>query len=327
MVKIRILVTGGAGFIGSNFIRLVLNKYPECEIVNLDKLTYAADLDNLKDIEKNPNYKFVKGDICDKDIVANLVKDTDVIFNFAAETHVDRSIVNATSFIMSDVFGTYTLLETARNSGIKKFIHIGTDEVYGSIHNGSFIEADRLNPTNPYSASKAGADMIAMSFSQTYGLPITIARSTNNFGPYQHPEKLIPKMIINAISNKKLPVYGSGKNVREWLFVEDNCNALYLLLKKGKTGEIYNISAGNEKTNIEITKLIVEYLGKGKNLIKFVNDRPGHDFRYSISSKKIRKLGWKPLNIFEESLRKTISWYRTNDWWWEKKPSSNINFR
>ncbi len=317
VVKIKVLVTGGAGFIGSNFIRLVLND-KSYEVINIDKLTYAGNLDNLKDVEKNPRYKFVKGDICDKETVDNLVKGVDAIVNFAAETHVDRSIVSAGSFVMSDVFGTYTLLETARRHSVKKFIHIGTDEVYGSISDGSFDEADKFNPSSPYAASKAAADLLAMSFYQTYGVPVVIARSTNNFGPYQHPEKFIPKMIINAILDKELPIYGKGDNVRDWLFVEDNCNALLLLLTKGKIGETYNISGNSEKQNIEVVKTILEILEKENNLIKFVGDRPAHDFRYSISSEKVQELGWTTTNSFGENLRKTIEWYKTNEWWWKK---------
>jgi dTDP-glucose 4,6-dehydratase len=288
------------------------------EVVNLDKLTYAGNLDNLKDVDNNTNYKFVKGDICDRNTVDNLVKEVDVIVNFAAETHVDRSIVSAGSFVMSDVFGTYTLLEAARKNNVKKFIHIGTDEVYGSTTGDSFTETDKLNPSSPYAASKAGADLLALSFYHTYGVPVIIARSTNNFGPYQHPEKFIPKMIINAILNEQLPVYGKGDNVRDWLFVEDNCSALQFLLSKGKLGEIYNVAGSNESKNLDVIKLILEILGKDSNLIKFVMDRPAHDFRYSLNAEKIHELGWKPSNNFEENLRKTIEWYKTNDWWWKK---------
>lgn len=327
VVKIKILITGGAGFIGSNFIRILLNKETDSEIINLDKLTYAGNLDNLKDIEKNNRYTFVKGDICDKETIEKLMKNVDMVVNFAAETHVDRSILSAGSFVLTDVFGTFNLLEAARKNDIKKFIHIGTDEVYGSIEKGAFCETDRLNPTNPYSASKAGADLLALSFFKTYGMPMVVTRSTNNFGPYQHPEKLIPKMIINAILDKELPVYGEGKNIRDWLFVEDNCNAIYFLLDKGKNGEIYNISGENQKQNIEIVKMILKYLRKPESLIKFVKDRPSHDFRYSIDCKKIKKLGWKTSGNFEEYLKKTVDWYKANEWWWKKTLSkTEIDF-
>jgi len=328
VVKIKILVAGGLGFIGSNFIRHLMNQDPEIKIVNLDKMTYAANPDNLKDVEKNPNYEFVKGDICDLKLVEKIVNDNvDAIINFAAETHVDRSIMSAGLFITSNIFGTYNLLEVARKNDVKRFIQIGTDEVYGSISEGSFDEAAKLNPSSPYAASKAGADMLSTSFFQTYGIPVVIARSTNNFGPYQHPEKFIPKMIINAISGNELPVYGRGNNVRDWLFVEDNCRGIYLLVTNGKPGEIYNIAGENEKQNIEIAKMIIKNLGKSEDLIKFVKDRPGHDFRYSLSCKKIKNLGWEHSKSFEECLKSTIVWYQTNDWWWKKiLASTDIDF-
>ena len=327
MVKIKILVTGGAGFIGSNFIRLVLNGDPECEIVNLDKLTYAANLNNLKDVEKNPRYKFVKSDICDKNVVEKLMEKVDTVVNFAAETHVDRSIMSANPFITTNVSGTTNLLEVARKNDIKKFIHISTDEVYGSINKAAFTEDDKLNPSNPYSASKAATDMVAISFFKTYGIPIIITRTTNNFGPYQHPEKLIPKMIINAILDKELSVYGEGKNIRDWLFVEDNCSGIRLLLEKGKNGEIYNIARGESNTsNVKIVKMILNKLGKSEKLIKFVKDRPGHDFRYAINCEKIKKLGWAPQNSFDTALTKTISWYTKNTTWWKPIIKTKINF-
>ncbi|MFN3966323.1 MAG: dTDP-glucose 4,6-dehydratase, partial [Endomicrobiia bacterium] len=278
----RILVTGGCGFIGSNFIRYILKKYHEYKIINLDKLTYAGNPDNLKDIEKNKNYKFVKGDICDSKIVDKLVKEVDCIINFAAESHVDRSILEPGSFLKTDVFGTYTLLESAKKNNIKRYIQISTDEVYGSIENGSFTEESPLRPNSPYSASKASADMLCRAYFVTYNLPVIITRSSNNFGPYQYPEKIIPLFITNALEDKLLPVYGDGKNIRDWIYVLDNCKAIDLVLHKGKPGEIYNIGGGNEIQNIELTKKILKLLNKPESLIKFVEDRAGHDRRYSL---------------------------------------------
>lgn len=315
----NILVTGGCGFIFSNFIRYILPKIGDNKLVNLDKLTYASNKDNLHDIEKNKNYRFYKGDICDKTLVEKIIRKEDIkiIINGAAETHVDRSIISAIPFVTTNVLGTTTLLEVARKFDIQRFIHISTDEVYGSRAEGYFTEEDRLEPSSPYSASKAAADMAATSFFKTYGMPIIIARSTNNFGQYQNPEKFIPKMIVNAILGKELPIYGRGDNIRDWLFVEDNCHGIQLLLSKGKNGEVYNIAGENEKQNIEITKMILKILGKSENLIRFVKDRPGHDFRYSISCQKIKNLGWKISDSFEERLKSTVKWYQTNDWWWK----------
>ncbi len=318
MVKIKILVTGGAGFIGSNFIRHILANDSDSEIINLDKLTYSGNLDNLKDIEKNPRYSFVQGDICDKDIVEKIMAKVDTVVNFSAETHVDRSIVSASPFVTTNVLGTTILLEAARKSDIKKFIHISTDEVYGSISEGAFTEEDELNPSSPYAASKAAADMVALSFFKTHGLPVIITRTTNNFGPYHYLEKLIPKMIVNAIMDKELPVYGEGKNIRDWIYVEDNCRAIYLILEKGKSGEIYNIAGESKMPNVEIVRKILNKLGKNESLIKFVKDRPGHDFRYSLNCDKLKKLGWKTSASFDENLGKTISWYQSNEWWWKK---------
>lgn len=313
----RILVTGGAGFIGSNFIRYVFSKHPDYYIVNLDVITYAANPANLKDIENDQRYTFIKGDICDRKLVEKVAKGIDVIINFAAESHVDRSIAEPEPFLTTNVLGTQVLLEAARKFDHERFIQISTDEVYGSIEKGSFKEGDSLKPSSPYAASKAAADMLAYSYFVTHGLPVIITRSTNNFGPYQHPEKLIPKLIINAISGKPLPIYGDGKNVRDWLYVADNCEAIGLVLKKGKTGEIYNVCARNEKMNLEITNFILRELGKPKSLIKFAKDRPGHDLRYSLDTRKIRKLGWKPGHNFKERLEETINWYLKNKWWWQ----------
>ena len=312
----RMLVTGGAGFIGSNFIIHMLDKQPNIEIVNLDKLTYAGNLENLKSIEKNPNYKFIKGDICDPKVVAKAMKGCDVVVNFAAESHVDRSIQDPGSFIQTDVYGAYVLLEEAKKAGVDKFVQISTDEVYGSIEEGSFNEESPLNPRNPYSASKAGADRLAYSYFATYDLPVLITRSSNNFGPYQFPEKLIPLFVTNLIQGKKVPLYGDGKNVRDWLYVKDNCAAIDLVLSKGKSGEVYNIGGGNETPNIEITEMVLKEFGKGNEMIEYVKDRPGHDRRYSLNFDKVTRLGFRPAAGFEKELKETIDWYRKNEKWW-----------
>ena len=317
----RMLITGGAGFIGSNFIRYILNKYPEYSIINLDKLTYCGNLENLKDVENNPNYKFIKGDICDSDVVNDIVKDSEIIINFAAQTHVDRSIIDASEFIRTNVHGTHVLLEAAKKYNISKFIHISTDEVYGSRENGSFKEDDALQPNSPYSASKAAADHLVLSYFVTYKLPVIIIRSSNNFGPYQYPEKVIPLFITNALENNKLPLYGDGLNVRDWLYVLDNCQAIGLILHKGEIGKIYNVGAGNEKTNLELTKHILDTMGKPESLIEYVKDRPGHDRRYSMDFSRIRNLGWHPQYQFQQALKETIRWYQDNQQWWRKLKS------
>jgi len=310
----KILVTGGAGFIGCNFVHYMLEKYPNEEIVVLDKLTYAGRLENLQDVMDK--ITFIKGDICDREDVEK-VKECDAIFNFAAETHVDRSIIDAGVFVKTDVLGTYNLLEYARRNDIEKYIQISTDEVYGSIEKGSFKEEDILDSSSPYSASKAGADLLVKAYYKTYGLPVLITRSSNNFGPFQYPEKLIPVLILNALHDKPLPIYGDGLNVRDWIYVLDNCEAIDLVSRKGGIGETYNIGAGNEKMNIEIANLILEKLNKTKSLIKFVEDRPGHDLRYSLNTEKINKLGWKPKTSFEEGMKETVKWYVKNEWWWK----------
>ena len=314
----KVLVTGGLGFIGSNFIRHILHKYPNYKITNLDKMTYCGNPDNLKDIEKNKNYSFVKGDICDAKAVDKLVEGKNIVLNFAAETHVDRSIDDPKSFIRTDVDGTHTLLEAAKKHGVKKFVQISTDEVYGSIEKGSFTEDSALQPNSPYSASKAGGDLIARSYNKTFGVPAIITRSSNNFGPYQYPEKLLPLFITNLLEGRKVPVYGDGMNVRDWLYVIDNCEAIDLVMHKGKVGEIYNIGADNEKTNLEITKLLLKELGKNESFIEYVKDRPGHDRRYSIDSSKLRNLGWKPRFKFEAALKDTVKWYNGNQNWWKR---------
>ena len=313
----KILVTGGAGFIGSNFIRHILNKYPDYEIVNLDKLTYCGNLANLRDIENNPRYKFVKGDICDSEIVAKALKDCDTIINFAAESHVDRSIADASGFIRTNVYGTYVLLEAAKKNNISLFCQISTDEVYGSREAGLFKETDILKPSSPYSASKAAADHLALSYYITHHLPVVIVRSTNNFGLYQFPEKIIPLFITNALEAKKVPVYGDGQNVRDWLYVLDNCAAIDFVIHQGKVGEIYNVAGNNEMKNIDLTCLILKIIKKPEDLIEFVQDRPGHDRRYALDSAKIGKLGWRPVHNFEQALKETIEWYLNNQQWWQ----------
>lgn len=320
----RLLITGGAGFIGSNFVKYFFEKHPKSEIVVLDKLTYAGNLDNLKEVENRRDYTFVRGDICDEKTVNRVARNVDFILNFAAETHVDRSIGNPSSFIETDVRGTYVLLEAVKEFSVKKFVQISTDEVYGSIKRGSFRETDTLHPSSPYSASKAGADLLVLAYYKTYGLPVVITRSSNNFGPNQYPEKLIPLFITNALENKELPLYGDGKNVRDWIYVKDNCEAIERVLLDGESGEIYNIGAGNEIENREITYIILKELKKPKSLVRHVKDRPGHDRRYSIDCEKIRKLGWNPRTDFLKGVRETIHWYVENEWWWRKIKSGEF---
>lgn len=316
----KLLITGGLGFIGSNFIRYILNKYTTYEVVNLDKMTYAGNPENLRDIEDSARYKFVKGDICDKNLVNNLVlsEKPDAIINFAAETHVDRSILEPDAFIKTDIFGTHTLLEAVRNYKVEKYVQVSTDEVYGSIEKGKFKEESPLKPNSPYASSKAGADLLVRAYFKTYNLPVLITRSSNNYGPYQYPEKLIPLFITNILEGTKVPLYGDGLNVRDWLYVLDNCSGIDTVLHQGKAGEIYNIGADNEKTNEEITEIILKELGKDNNFIEYVKDRPGHDFRYALDSKKIKKLGWKPEHDFKKAIKETIEWYVSNPDWWKK---------
>lgn len=312
----KILVTGGAGFIGSNFVRYLLKKYPQYEVVNYDKLTYAGNLDNLRDIEKLGNYEFIHGDICDFDKL-NALRGVDAIVNFAAESHVDRSIASAREFIVTNVYGTQVLLELCKARAISRFIQVSTDEVYGSIEEGSFKEEDALSPSSPYSASKAAADLLALSHYKTFQTPVIITRSSNNFGPYQYPEKLIPLFTTNALDDRPVPLYGDGKNVRDWIYVEDNCAAIDLILHAGLVGEIYNVGGGNEIANIEIAKKILKILGKSQSLINYVADRPGHDRRYSINCDKVKELGWSPIYKFADALEQTISWYKDNGDWWQ----------
>ena len=315
----RILVTGGAGFIGSNFTRFILNKYPDYKIINLDKLTYCGNPDNLKDVENNSHYRFVKGDINDEKIVNELVKDVDVVVNFAAESFVDKSINEAKDFIMTNIYGTFCLLEAAKKHKIKRYIQISTDEVYGSIEKGSFKETDNLKPSSPYSSSKASADLLTYSYWVTFNLPAIITRSSNNFGPYQYPEKVIPLFVTNALNDQSLPLYGDGMNVRDWLYVLDHCRAIDMVLHKGKIGEIYNIGGENEITNLELTGMILEILNNPTELIKPVEDRLGHDRRYAVDCTKIKKeLGWQPQENFQQLLVETINWYKINEEWWGK---------
>jgi dTDP-glucose 4,6-dehydratase len=314
-----LLVTGGAGFIGSNFINHIAENHTGYRIINLDKLTYAGNLENLRDMEGNPNYEFIKGDIADRKLVDNIFKSNiiDAVVNFAAESHVDRSIEDPGIFIQTDIYGTYVLLEAMREYEGGIFLQISTDEVYGSIEFGSSKESDILKPNSPYSASKAGAEMIVRSFYKTYGVPIIITRTSNNFGPYQHPEKLIPLFITNLIDDKKVPLYGDGMNIRDWIYVNDNCAALDLILHNGEIGEIYNIGAGNEKPNIWITWKILELLGKTEDMIKPVQDRLGHDRRYSLDCLKLKKeLGWVTQYNLEQALEETVKWYMDNENWW-----------
>ncbi len=318
----NILVTGGAGFIGSNYINQTLKEKEDYNIVNLDKLTYAGNLENLKLSEKKNNYTFVKGDITDSKIITGIFEKYKIkyVINFAAESHVDRSILGSEIFFRTNVIGTNVLLETSRKFEIEKFVQVSTDEVYGSLgEEGLFTEHTPLSPNSPYSSSKASADLMALSFFHTYGLPVTITRCSNNYGPFQFPEKLIPLIIINALNNKKLPVYGDGLYVRDWIFVHDHNKAINLVFEKGKPGEVYNIGASNEMPNIEIIKLILDYLDKPESLIEYVKDRPGHDRRYAIDSSKIRReLNWKPDFLFREALKHTIDWYIKNKDWWER---------
>lgn len=316
----KLLITGGLGFIGSNFIRYILNKYKDYEVINLDKMTYAGNPANLQDIDMDSRYEFIKGDICDQDLVNDTVSDykPDAIINFAAETHVDRSILDPDAFIKTDILGTHNLLEAVKNHQIKKYVQISTDEVYGSIEKGLFIEESPLKPNSPYSASKTGADLLVRAYFKTYELPVLITRSSNNYGPYQYPEKIIPLFITNLIEEKKVPLYGDGLNIRDWLYVLDNCSGIDMVLHKGKIGEIYNIGADNEKTNKEITEIILKELSKDESSIEYVKDRAGHDRRYALDSTKLKKLGWKPEYNFEKAMKETIEWYKNNPDWWKK---------
>ena len=316
MEHMKILVTGGNGFIGSNFIRLLVSN-KRYQITNLDALTYAGNPDNLKDIEHLPNYTFIKGDIRNKEVVMKTMKGCDVVVHFAAESHVDRSITNSEIFIETNVLGTHILLECAKTHKISKFIYMSTDEVYGSVAKGFSKEGDPFYPSSPYSASKASADLLVQAFHKTYKLPVLIVRGSNNFGPYQYPEKLIPFFVTNLLENKKVPLYGTGKNIRDWIYVEDMCRAIEFLIDHGKDGEMYNVGGGNGKTNLEIAEIILHKLKKNTSSIQYVADRLGHDFRYALDSSKIKDLGWKPKFNFTEAMNKTIEWYVHNQNWWK----------
>ena len=322
----KIIVTGGAGFIGSNFVRYILKKYPDYKIANLDLLTYAGNLENLKDFEGNPNYKFVKGDIAEKDLANDLIKDVDIIVNFAAESHVDRSILDSAAFIHTNILGTHNLLEAAKNNGLKRFHHVSTDEVFGSLEKDvpAFNEKTPYDPRSPYSASKASADHLVRAFFHTFNLPITISNCSNNYGFFHFPEKLIPLFITNLLEGKKVPLYGDGENIRDWIFAEDHCRAIEAILQKGKIGETYCVGGNSEKTNKEITYKILELMGKGEEMIEFVADRKGHDKRYAIDFGKIKnELGWEPQVSFEEGLQKTVQWFKENEKWWRRVKSGD----
>lgn len=321
----RLLVTGGAGFIGSNFIRYILHRHRDWQVTNLDKLTYAGNPENLKDVQDDSKYHFVRGDIVDRQLVSDLLQDkVDAVVNFAAESHVDRSILDASPFIETNIKGTEVLLEGIRQYDVERFIQISTDEVYGSIDKGSFTETSPLTPSSPYSASKAAADLLCCSYFQTYHVPIIITRSTNNFGPYQYPEKLVPLAITNALEHKPIPIYGDGLNVRDWIHVDDHCRALEVVIQKGRPGEIYNIAANEQKTNLELIHSLLDMMGKPRELITFVTDRPGHDRRYALDTTKItQELGWKPVYALDKALATTVDWYLNHESWWRQIKSGD----
>ncbi len=315
----RILVTGGCGFIGSNFIHHLLESYPGCRVVNLDKLTYASNQASLRDVEGDPRYRFVQGDICDGELVYGLMAEVDVVYNFAAETHVDRSLMEGGSFILTDVLGTYVLLDAARrNGGVRRVVQVSTDEVYGDMSPGVYAkESDLLHPRSPYAASKAGGDAQCNAFFETYGLPVIITRAANNIGPRQHIEKMVPLFVTSALRDRPLPLYGDGRQIRDWLYVEDHCRALELIAREGEPGEVYNIGADNHQENIRLAESLLQLLEKPLSLIRFVEDRKGHDRRYAVDSSKLRALGWAPRLDFFSALERTVQWYQENGWWWE----------
>jgi dTDP-glucose 4,6-dehydratase len=314
---VEVLVTGGAGFIGSNYVRHALAAHPDWRVTTLDKLTYAGRLENLHDVMDHPRHAFVRGDIADADVSRLLVERSNLVIHFAAETHVDRSILEAGDFIRTDVFGTFVLLEAARKAtGLHRFVQISTDEVYGSVATGASHETDELKPRNPYAASKAGADRLAYSYWATYGVPVVVTRASNNYGPYQFPEKVIPLFVTNAIDSQPVPLYGDGLNVRDWLHVLDHCRAIDLVIERGEAGQVYNIGGGNEVANLDLTRRILGLLGRPESLIRPVADRPGHDRRYALDTTKLRGLGWLPQAEFAAGLAETVDWYRQNAWWW-----------
>ena len=312
----RIVVTGGAGFIGSNFVRHVLREHADDEVVVLDKLTYAGNLENLRGVEDDPRYTFVRGDICDAAVVGEALRGADAVVNFAAETHVDRSISGPQDFISTDVLGTHTLLEAVRRLEVPRYLQISTDEVYGSIEEGAFTEESDLDPSSPYSASKAGADLLVLAYHRTFGTPVLITRSSNNYGPYQYPEKVVPLFVTNLLDGQPVPLYGDGRNVRDWIYVDDNCRGIDLVLREGADGEVYNLGGGNEVANIELTRTVLTELGLGDDMIRWVRDRAGHDRRYSLDCAKARGLGWEPSTSFERGMALTVGWYRSHEEWW-----------
>ncbi len=321
----KILVTGGAGFIGGNFLHYMVQNYPQDQMVNLDLLTYAGNLETVKSLEDKPNYRFVHGDIADRDFIMKLFEKEkfDIVVNFAAESHVDRSVINPEIFIQTNVLGTQVLLDASKTYGIKRYHQVSTDEVYGDLPLNRtdlfFTEETPIHTSSPYSASKAGADLLVLAYYRTFKLPVTISRCSNNYGPYQFPEKLIPLIIIRALENQRLPIYGKGENVRDWLYVTDHCRAIDLIIRKGKEGEVYNIGGHNEKTNLEVVKMVLKILEKPESLIRYVTDRPGHDLRYAIDPTKMeRELGWKPEYTFDTGMDKTIKWYLSNKEWWQR---------
>jgi dTDP-glucose 4,6-dehydratase len=325
---VKVLVTGGAGFIGSNFVRWAHDAHPDWTITTLDKLTYAGRLENLQDVAASPRHRFVKGDIADAAVAGPLVRESEIVVHFAAETHVDRSILAAGDFIHTDVFGTFVLLDAAREaSALRCFVQISTDEVYGSVETGHSRETDELRPRNPYSASKAGADRLAYSYFATYGVPVVVTRASNNYGSHQFPEKVIPLFVTNALDDTPLPLYGDGLNIRDWLHVDDHCRALDLVIERGRRGEVYNIGGGNELTNLELTERILSATGRPASLIRPVSDRPGHDRRYALDTSKVRALGWEPKVTFDAGLAATVKWYRDNEWWWRPIKDGDAAFR
>ncbi|MEA2098265.1 MAG: dTDP-glucose 4,6-dehydratase [Patescibacteria group bacterium] len=322
----KLLITGGAGFIGSNFIHHILGKYPDYEVINIDKLTYCGNLENLEKVKDHEKYKFIKCDICDSEKIDEIFQEEkpDFVINFAAETHVDRSILDPDAFVKTNFLGTHILLEAVKKYGIARFMHISTDETYGSINKGKFKEDDTLLPNSPYSASKASADLLARSYFKTFSLPVVITRSSNNYGPYQFPEKVIPLFISNILQGKKVPLYGTGMNIRDWIYVQDNCEGLDAVLHDGEDGEIYNIGGGNEKTNLELTQIILNELDKDDSHIEYVEDRLGHDLRYALDIEKVKKIGWEPKHTFEDAIKKTINWYLENEAWWKKLQTKEL---
>ncbi|HEV3216669.1 MAG TPA: dTDP-glucose 4,6-dehydratase [Vicinamibacterales bacterium] len=325
---LNVLVTGGAGFIGSNFVRYALAAHQDWQITNLDKLTYAGRMETLNDVIGDRRHTFVHGDVADAQVAAPLVKAADIVVHFAAETHVDRAILEAGDFIKTDVIGTFVLLEAARASHkLRCFIQISTDEVYGSVPEGSSVETDELRPRNPYSASKAGADRLAYSYWATYNVPVMVTRASNNYGPYQFPEKVIPLFITNALDNIPVPLYGTGLNIRDWLHVGDHCRGIDTVIERGKPGDTYNIGGGNEVRNLDLTYGLLHLLDRPDSLIKKVQDRPGHDMRYSLDTAKLRQLGWAPQVAFDEGLKETVDWYRKNEWWWRPIKELDPAFR